>query len=200
MKTTNKKQGLCEEEADTGAMALLLVDVINDLEFEGGEQLLEFGVPAALHLRNLKQRFRAQGLPVIYANDNFGKWKSDFRAQYVHCVGEDTRGKPIAEILAPEPADYFVLKPKHSAFYGTTLEILLQALEATTLVITGFATDICVLFSANDAYMRDYKVCVPHDCVAANTQERSEQAVSLMQRVLKADVRAASELSIAATR
>ncbi|TWT56486.1 cysteine hydrolase family protein [Allorhodopirellula solitaria] len=196
MKTADKTKGLGASAAATGATALLLVDVINDLEFDDGEELLKLGVPAAINLRNLKQRFRSHDLPVIYANDNFGKWKSDFRAQFEHCVGDDTRGKPIAELLAPEPADYFVLKPKHSAFYGTTLELLLQALEVKTLVVTGFATDICVLFSANDAYMRDYKVCVPPDCVAANTQERSDEAVSLMQRVLKADVRSASELDV----
>ena len=60
--------------------------------------------------------------------------------------------------LLPEKDDYFVLKPKHSAFYQTNLEILLNYLGVRTLIMTGMAADICVLFSANDAYMRDFRV------------------------------------------
>ena len=173
---------------DSASTALLMVDVINDLEFKEGDQFLELGLTAAENLRELKQGFRDAGLPIIYANDNFGKWKSDFNALVHHCLHENVRGQPIAERLSPDPEDYFVLKPKHSAFYGTTLNILLQALGVKTLFIAGFATDICVLFTANDAYMRDYRVRIPSDCVAANTKEQSETALALMSRVLKADI------------
>ncbi|WP_237607564.1 cysteine hydrolase family protein [Roseimaritima sediminicola] len=181
------------------SLALLLVDVINDLEFDEGDQLLQFARPAAPKLRALAERFRGLGLPVIYANDNFGKWQSDFNAQVQHCLEEGVRGKPIVEQLVPHDEDYFVLKPKHSAFYGTTLEILLRSLTVETLVITGFATDICVLFTANDAYMRDYKVVIPGDCVAANSAQRTDSALQLMQQVLKADIHPSTEVRLPGT-
>src|SRR5690606_28428631 len=130
----------------------------------------------------------------IYANDNFGKWKSDFRFQIEHCLKGNVRGKPVVELLIPSDEDYFVLKPKHSAFYATTLDVLLNHLQIKRLVITGVATDICVLFTGNDAYMRDFQVAIPADCVAANTQQRSDAVLRLMQRVLKADIRESTEL------
>ena len=198
MNIGSENEGLCEGENHSGSTALLIVDVINDLEFEDGERLLEFGIPVAKNLRTLSERFRERRLPIIYANDNFGRWKSDFHAQVEHCLGDGVRGGPIVEILAPKPSDYFVLKPKHSAFFGTALEILLQSLTIKRIVITGFATDICVLFTANDAYMRDYHIAIPRDCVAANSQQRTDQALSLMQRVLKADVNRSGEIDLAA--
>ena len=174
---------------DRGEIALLIIDMINDLEFDEGEQLLKSALPAAQNIARLKRRFAAAQLPVIYANDNFGKWKSDFRGQVDRCLQADVRGKPLVQCLQPEEEDYFVLKPKHSAFYATTLDVLLQHLQVKRLVITGVATDICVLFTANDAYMRDFQLAIPADCVAANSQQISEAALQLMHRVLKADTR-----------
>jgi len=181
---------------DQASKALLIVDAINDLEFEEGDQLLQFGLPAAEKLRDFKHRFRRAGLPVIYANDNFGKWKSDFSALVDHCLNSEVRGRPIAELLPPAEEDYFVLKPKHSAFYGTTLDILLQSLGVKTLYVCGFATDICVLFTANDAYMREYRIRIPADCVAANSQQQSDGALELMARVLKADTRPSEQIEL----
>lgn len=179
---------------DRSDIALLIIDVINDLEFEEGDQLLPFALRMADRLAALKSHFHKHRLPVIYANDNFGKWKSDFRAQVDHCLQDNVRGRRVVELLQPEEMDYFVLKPKHSAFYATTLNVLLDHLEVRRLVITGIATDICVLFTANDAYMRDCQVVIPSDCVSANTRERSENALQLMQRVLKADIRPCSKI------
>ena len=194
--SSNGSDQLYGSVPDHAATALLIVDAINDLEFDQGDQLLEFGLPAAKKLSVLKQRFRDAGLPVIYANDNFGKWKSDFSALVDHCLNDDVRGRPVAELLPPGEEDYFVLKPKHSAFYGTTLNILLQSLGVETLYIGGFATDICVLFTANDAYMRDYRICIPADCVAANSREQSDGALELMGRVLKADTRPSEQIDL----
>lgn len=181
---------------DKAYAALLIVDVINDLEFDEGEELLRHAMPAAKRLKALKTRFREAGLPVIYANDNFGRWQSDFHAQVNHCLKDHVRGYPIVKLLKPESEDYFVLKPKHSAFYSTTLDLLLSHLQVESLVITGFATDMCVLFTSNDAYMRDFRVYVPSDCVAANTKQRSEESLALMKRVLKADVRPSTKLDL----
>lgn len=181
---------------DRSSTALLLVDVINDLEFEGGEKLLQHALPMAAALAAFKRRAKAAGIPAIYSNDNFGRWRSDFPKLVHHCLQEHIRGRPVVAQLAPEEDDYFVLKPKHSAFYQTNLEILLDYLGAETVILTGMAVDICVLFSANDAYMRDFRVFVPGDCTASEDAERSRQVLALMQRVLKADIRSSTELDL----
>ena len=105
-----------------------------------------------------------------------------------HRLDEDVCGKPLARLLQPDAEDYFVLKPKHSGFYSTTLEALLQALGVHTLILTGIAGNICVLFTANDAYMRGYLLCIPADCVASQTVRENASALRLMQTVLKADI------------
>lgn len=182
---------------DRAKAALLLVDVINDLEFEGGEKLLAQALPMAAALAALKRRAKAAGIPAIYSNDNFGRWRSDFPRLVQHCLQDHIRGRGVVAKLAPEEDDYFVLKPKHSAFYQTNLEILLNYLGASTVILTGMAGDICVLFSANDAYMRDLRVIVPRDCTASEDAERNRQVLALMQRVLKADITPSTELDLA---
>ena len=179
---------------------LLLIDVINDLEFEGGDKLLTQALSMAVSLAAVKRRAKAAGIPAIYVNDNFGRWRSDFAKLVRHCLEEDVRGRPVVAHLIPEQDDYFVLKPKHSAFFQTNLESLLGYLGASTLMLTGMAADICVLFSANDAYMRDFKIFIPPDCVASEENDANEQALMLMRRVLKANTSPSSELEFRDTR
>jgi nicotinamidase-related amidase len=136
----------------------------------------------------LKERAAAAGVPVIYANDNFGRWRSDFNSQVEHCLRQGPQVREIVELLRPGERDYFVLKPKHSGFFSTTLDTLLRYLGAQTLIIAGVATNICVLFTANDAYMRDYRLIVPDDCVAANTRDENQNALDQIRVVLKATV------------
>lgn len=181
---------------DKCSVALLLVDVINPLDFPEADQLLSHALPTAPHIAALKRRARLAKIPVIYANDNFGRWRSDFTAVIEQCLESACKGRPLCELLAPESDDYFVLKPKHSAFFSTTLDTLLRYLETRVLIICGFAGDICVLFTANDAYMRDLKLFVPSDCVASNTSEGNATALKQMQRVLKADIRPSREIDL----
>jgi nicotinamidase-related amidase len=183
---------------DHADVALLLIDVINDLDFPEGDQLLQHALPMARRIAALKQRARQEGVPVVYVNDNFGRWRSDLHAQVEHCLRDGVRGRPIAELLRPEKDDYFVLKPKHSGFFSTTLDTLLEYLGARAVVLTGMAANICVLFTANDAYMRDLHLAVPADCVASNTEEENRYALDQMRRVLKADIRPSAELSFRA--
>jgi nicotinamidase-related amidase len=177
-------------------VALLLIDVINDMEFEGAEALVEQAVPMARRLAELKRRAKAAGIPAIYVNDNFGRWKSDFRRVVAHCLEDGVRGEEVARILQPDDDDYFVLKPKHSAFFATTLDTLLSYLGASTLILTGIAGNICILFSANDAYMRDFNVIVPADCVVSNTPDENRNALEQMHKVLKADISASTGLDL----
>jgi nicotinamidase-related amidase len=183
---------------DKSEVALLLIDVINDLEFPEGEEMLRFAIPMARSILALKKRAEKLGIPAIYVNDNFGRWQSNFHAQIEHCLNDGVRGRPIAELLVPDKDDYFVLKPKHSGFYSTTLDIVLKHLQARTLIITGIAANICVLFTANDAYMRDFKLLVPGDCVASNTEEENRHALDEMAKVLKADIRPSSVINLEA--
>jgi nicotinamidase-related amidase len=181
---------------DTAPIALLLIDVINDLDFAQGKALLKHALPMATKLAALKRRAKRAGIPSIYVNDNFGRWQSDFQKLLRHCLDEDVCGKPLATLLQPDAEDYFVLKPKHSGFYSTTLELLLQALGVHTLILTGIAGNICVLFTANDAYMRGYRLIIPADCVASQTVRENTNALHLMQTVLKADVRPSTALDL----
>lgn len=174
---------------DQSPVALLLVDVINDLDFPEADQLLEHARPAADRLAALKAEAVRARVPVIYANDNFGRWRSDFRAVVEHVARPGGKGKPLADRLRPTDADYFVLKPKHSAFFHTTLDLLLRYLGTETVVVGGFAGNICVLFTANDAYMRDLRVVVPEDCTASNTAADNRTAIQVMGQTLKADTR-----------
>jgi nicotinamidase-related amidase len=180
------------------SVALLLIDVINDLEFPGAEAIVEAAVPMAHRIAALKKRARAAGIPTIYVNDNFGRWKSDFRKVVEHCLHDGVRGEEVARILEPEEDDYFVLKPKHSAFYATTLDTLLSYLGASTLILTGIAGNICILFSANDAYMRDFHLIIPADCTVSNTEEENRHALEQMEKVLKADLTKSVDLDLQA--
>jgi nicotinamidase-related amidase len=181
---------------DSAPVALLLIDVINDFEFEGGEALFTRALPAAHSIAALKQEAHALGIPTIYVNDNFGRWQSNFHELIEHCLHDGVCGEPIARLLLPDTDDYFILKPKHSGFYQTALDILLTHLEAKTLILTGFAGDFCVLFTANDAYMRSYKLIVPCDCVASESDAYNQQALDLMARVLKAHICNAQDLDL----
>ena len=192
----NRNRDRLQHAPDQAETALLLIDVINPLEFAGGEKLLAHALPMAGALATLKRRAKANGIPVIYANDNFGRWRSDFPTLVKHFLQPNVRGRPIVKRLQPEEDDYFVLKPKHSAFFQTNLDILLRYLGVTTVILSGMAGDICVLFSANDAYMRDLGIIVPPDCIASEDGERNRQALLLMQRVLKADTTLSPDLDL----
>ncbi len=169
---------------DQCSVALVLIDVINDMEFNSGAALLDNALPAARRLADLRRRAKAAGVPVIYVNDNFGKWRSDFRRQLGHVLEDGVRGKPVAELLRPDENDYFVLKAKHSGFYDTQLDLLVDYLKVKTVILTGFTTDNCVLFTASDAFLRDLEIIVPPDCVAAVQPGYHQSALEHMKRVL----------------
>jgi nicotinamidase-related amidase len=178
--------------------ALLLIDVINDFDFPEADQLLKHARPMARILLRLKRRAQKAGVPVIYVNDNFGQWTSDFRRTVDYCAREG-RGGDIVNLLRPEENDYFVLKPKHSGFFSTTLETLLRYLETQSLILTGIAGNFCVLFTANDAYMRDFNLFVPSDCTVSNTKKENDSALGLMKKFLKADTRSSSGIGLRRT-
>lgn len=181
---------------DTSAVAVLLIDIINDMEFPGGDKLAARARPIVPKLDALRSRARRAHVPIIYANDNFGRWRSDFSAQVEHCLKDGVRGSELARVLRPAPDDYFVLKPKHSAFYQTCLELLLQHLGVDTLIIGGLSTDSCVTFTASDAYLRGYGLRVLRDGCAAMDARLHRDALAHMQRALHAELVMSSRVSL----
>lgn len=151
--------------------ALLIIDMINTLKFPQGEKLRQEASLVADHIAEIKKVFKRYQLPVIYVNDNFGNWKSSWEEVFSHCTLEESLGKDIAQKLRPEKDDYFILKPKHSGFYCSNLDVLLNDLKIDHLVITGMAGNICVLFTVNDAYMRGYKIQVPANAIASESSQ-----------------------------
>jgi nicotinamidase-related amidase len=183
----------------TAGTALLLIDVINDLAFEGAEDLIAQAEAMALRLSSLKRRATAAGVPAIYINDNFGQWQSDFRKTVAHCTSRSSPGRIVSQRLRPSARDYFVLKPKHSGFFGTTLDTLLETLRIRRVILTGIAGNICVLFTANDAYMRDLKIFAPADCIVSNTAAVNDHALRQIATVLKGKVTASIDMTFRTT-
>jgi nicotinamidase-related amidase len=180
---------------DKAVAALLITDVINDLDFPGGDRLLEPARRMAKCLAKLKERTSAAGIPSVYVNDNFGRWRSDRDMLVSHALASG-RGKDIVSLLRPTSDDYFVLKPKHSGFYSTPLQLLLEHLGAKRLIITGLTADSCVMFTANDAYMRGYQIYIPEDCVASIDDESNAQTLQHMHRVLRADISLSADFDL----
>jgi nicotinamidase-related amidase len=182
---------------DNHETALLLIDVINALDFEGGEEFAQRALAVARRIAELKRRARLAGIPVIYLNDNFGRWRSDLGALLEHCLSDGVPGEAIVRLLVPTPEDYVVLKPKHSGFFATALHTLLLYLGTRNLILTGFTADQCVLFTAADAFLRDYRLFVPADCTATIAPEDAEPALRLMRQKLHVDTGDAQRLDLA---
>ena len=175
--------------------ALLLIDVINDLAFDGSGPLVAQAELMAASLARLKRRAASAGVPTIYINDNFGQWRSDFRRTVAHCTARSSPGQRVSRRLRPNARDYFVLKPKHSGFFDTTLDTLLDTLRIRRVIVTGIAGNICVLFTANDAYMREYKIFAPADCIVSNTAADNDHALRQIKTVLKGNIADSTRLT-----
>jgi nicotinamidase-related amidase len=191
-----KQHDLHGSAPDNHHTALLLIDLINDFEFPRGDELFRQAAPMAPRIAALKKRATSLGIPAIYVNDNFGRWQSKFEEILRHCLKECVRGRSVVEQLIPDPCDYFVLKPKHSGFYQTPLELLLKHLGVQRLILTGVSTNSCVLFTANDAYMRDLELVVPEDCVAACDEREHRFAIEQMRDMLKANIAPSAQLNL----
>jgi len=180
-----------QPELTPSRRVLLMVDFINPLQFVGAEDLAPGALQAARATAALKKQMHARGERAIYVNDNFGQWRSDFRTLVAHCRRRRGSAAGLVRQLAPAADDLMVLKPRHSGFYSTPLELLLEQLRAHKLVITGLATDYCVMSTAMDAFVRGYRLWVPSDCTAAESPGKHEQALAWMRDALKADTRPA---------
>ncbi|HEU4582298.1 MAG TPA: isochorismatase family cysteine hydrolase [Polyangiaceae bacterium] len=177
--------------------ALLLIDVINDFDFPDAEPLLARAERSASRIEALLARARQAGVPVIYVNDNFGHWRSDFRSTLARCSEPARPSSAIVRRLAPQLDDYFVLKPQHSGFFHTPLDLLLKDLGSEVLVLCGFSTNSCVTFTAHDAHMRRFRVIVPRDTTAAVSEQIELEALHQLELTVHADTRESTALDFA---
>lgn len=179
-----------------GRTALVILDLINDLDFPGAEEIAPEVLAAADAVAALRARAEAVGVPVVFVNDNFGDWTSDREQLIAHIATRSAHGRELVCRLPPRQDDYFVIKPMHSGFYATNLAVLLPRLGASRLILTGVAAEICVLFTAADAHMREYPLWVPKDCVAPARPGRKEWALEIMRDAMDAETAATEDLSL----
>ncbi len=180
-----------------GGVALLIIDMINGLDFDGGDVLQPKAEAAADVVLGLRRDADRLGVPTVYVNDNFGAWHSERSRIVAACGSAEKPGRELVAKMAPRDGDYFVIKPQFSGFYATNLPVLLPKLGATRLVLTGLAADICVLFTAADAHMRAYELWTPRDAVASEDDRRADWALSIMAQSLGADCRGTTEVTLA---
>ncbi|MES2492468.1 MAG: isochorismatase family cysteine hydrolase [Pseudomonadota bacterium] len=177
--------------------ALLIIDMINDLEFADGSAMFADAQRAGEKIAVLCESARGLGVPVVYVNDNYGQWHSERSLIVEHCSREGALGRPIVNLLKPDQDDFFVIKPQFSGFYSTNLPALLPRLGAQRLILTGVAADVCVLFTAADAHMREYEIWVPSDCVASSDPQRTRWALEIMRSSMQAETNATDQLGLA---
>jgi nicotinamidase-related amidase len=174
----------------------VLVDTINPFDFPGGAAFARRSLGVARNIARLRERATRAGVPVIYVNDNIGRWRSDFRELIDQCTRLGSPGKPIVDLLTPRRDDYVVLKTTLSGFYETPLDTMLRLGGVRRLVLTGFAADNCVLFTAADAYMREYRLDVPRDCIGAKSPAALKRALATLQQLLSARTAPSKQLRL----
>src|SRR5699024_9495607 len=166
--------------------AVVFVDLINDFNFPGGDKLLKNTKEILPNIIKLKQYAMANDLPVIYVNDHYGLWQADFNKIIDHCTNKNS--EETIEKIKPTADDYFLIKPQHSAFFQTPLHALLTDMDKDHLILAGIAGDICILFTAKDAYMYQMKLHIPRNCMASEEKEYNDYALNPMQSVMKANI------------
>lgn len=195
-----KSRGATKVRLRPGNDALLLIDVVNDLQFPGGEKVLPWAEQLVRPLRAARALAQRSGVPVIHANDNFGLWHGSRDDVVRHCTRSSARGRDVSRRLKPRAADYFIFKPRQSAFLATPLLPLLEHLGVRRLILAGIATNLCVLTTAHDAAMHGYGVVVLSDCCAAESDFDHDVVLSQLKRFFHATICRSSELSVAPDR
>ncbi len=189
-------QEAADKDQATGGVGLVIIDMINDLDFKGVDELRRTAERAADAVLDLREQADRTGVPVIYVNDNHGQWRSERGEIVEHCLRQDSPGRDMVERVKPRPSDYFIVKPQFSGFYASNLAVLLPKLGVTRLVLTGIVADICVLFTAADAHMRAYALWTPRDAVAASSEQHARWALGIMEKSMGAQTCATTELSL----
>lgn len=168
--------------------------MLSEFQFEDWRTALTAARRIAPVIARLKARAYAAGVPVVYVNDMAGRWQSDQQQFVARCLAPGARGRDVARQMAPAPADHFIFKPKHSGFYGTPLAELLGVARIGELILTGTTSHQCVLFTAMDAYVRDYRLVAPRDCIASPSRAQTSHALFILEDALRARTPLASRV------
>lgn len=175
-------------------IALLLIDVITTFQYPDGDAILHSALAIRDALVKLKARARQLAIPVLYVNDNFGDWRSEKEVLMGRCL--ETKGAEFVRPLLPDSEDYFVLKPMHSAFYMTPLEVLLEHLQVETLILAGLTSNSCITVTAHDANMRGFDIYVPPDCSCARNEKEHKHALAQLEAMAGAHLTRSTSLKL----
>jgi nicotinamidase-related amidase len=168
------------------ADVLVVIDVINDFQHEDGERLLASFKERLAAMTETIARARKDGIPIIYVNDERGRWDSDAPALIRAAL--ESNGTDIVTCLAPHPGDHVLLKHRYSAFDHTPLDLLLEQLDVDRLVMIGAATEGCIVQTAIDAREHDFKTTIVADACAAADPELETVALHYAEQVVGARI------------
>jgi len=188
------RRGIRPRPGASGRAALLALDLLTDFDFPDGPAVCRALSRRAAAILALCSVARAHRVPVIYANDNLGPWRSDAPGLITQCLRAGGPGADLVRRLRPTAADEIILKPRHSAFYGTPLEALLDERRVGTLIVTGISAESCVWMTACDAHTRGFRLVIPADTMAGASTRALRATLTGLKDVLSARVpaRAAS--------
>jgi nicotinamidase-related amidase len=182
------KRGIDPHPRSSRRAAVLALDLLTDFAFPDGVRVRRALATRLDAIRRLLARARSHGVPVIYVNDNLGPWRSDAPALIAHCTESRRRGAALVDALRPAAPDAVVLKPRHSAFFGTPLAALLEDQRIDVLVLAGVSTESCVWMSACDAHTRGFTLVIPADTVAGASAPATRRTLASLREVLGAHV------------
>ena len=188
------RRGLSPRKSASGRVAVLALDLLTDFDFPDGARVMRALARRAAAIRELLARARKRRVPVIYANDNLGPWRSDAPGLIAHCTDPRLPGAKLIGSLAPALTDAVILKPRHSAFFGTPLAALLGDQRVDTLIVSGISAESCVWMTACDAHTRGFNLIVPTDTIAGASQKALRATLIGLRDVLggRVPARAAS--------
>jgi nicotinamidase-related amidase len=176
--------------------ALIVIDMLNPYDHEDAEKLVasvEEQLPQMVELRD--RAARAGDTLTIHVNDNLEQWA--FMREDLVRKALDGRRPDLVEPLLPDPSAPFIAKGRHSIFYQTSVDHLLQVEQVQRLVLCGQVTEQCIQYSALDAYMRGYEVSVPVDAVAHIEPDWARAAIAMMAKNMHADVTSVADGALA---
>ena len=185
---------MAEDEARRSA--LVVVDMLNPYDHDDAEQLTPAVERIVEPVSRLVARAREEGVEVVYVNDNYGDWNSS-QEELSEAALRGARPDLVEPVLPPRDAS-FVIKARHSIFYGTPLEYLLMEKGVGHIALVGQVTEQCILYSALDAYVRRLEVSVPSDGVAHIHEHLAEAALEMMETNMRAELARCAECTLRA--
>jgi nicotinamidase-related amidase len=168
--------------------------MLNPYDHPDADRLAERVADALPGVETLLRRAGEAEIPVVYVNDNYGDWNSSSEELARRAI--EGAHPELVEPVLPEEGQSFVVKARHSTFYETPLEYLLDQMGAGRIVFAGQVTEQCILYSALDAYVRHFDVVIPTDAVAAIYDDLGEASLRMMERNMGAELARADEVTL----